>query len=78
MTTPSPGQIEDHERVGQLQVDDQRAADRADEADDRADRQVDVAADDDQQHAQRHDDDVGVLHDQVGDVDRRDATRGPP
>ena len=43
---------------------------RADEAGDRADRQVDVARHDDQQHAQRHDDDVAVLQDQVGHVDR--------
>ena len=37
---------------------------------DRADRQVDVAGDDHQQHAQRHDDDVAVLQHQVGEVER--------
>ena len=63
---------DDDDRIGPLLVDHQRAGDRADEADRRADRQIDVAADDDQQHAQRHDDDVGVLHHQIGDVDRRD------
>ena len=64
---------QDHEREGHLQVDDQRSADRAHEADDRSDREVDVTGDDDQQHSQRHDDDVGVLHDQVGDIDRRNG-----
>ena len=29
-----------------------------------------MAGDDDQQHAQRHDDDVAVLQDQVGEVQR--------
>ena len=29
-----------------------------------------MAGDDDQQHAERHDDDVAVLQDQVGQVDR--------
>ncbi len=43
---------------------------RADEAHHRADRQVDMAGDDDEQHAERHDDDVAVLQEQVGDVDR--------
>ena len=55
--------------IGPFRVDHQRPRHGADEADDRADRQVDVAADDHQQHPQRHDDDVGVLRDDVGDVD---------
>ena len=63
---------DDDERVRELRVDDQRAPDGADEADDRSDRQVNVTGDDDQQHPQRHDDDVGVLHHQIGDIDRRD------
>ena len=42
----------------------------ADEADDRADRQVDMPGHDDQQHAERHDDDVAVLQHQVGEVER--------
>ena len=42
---------------------------RTDEADDRAYRQVDVAAGHDtEQHTDRHDDDVAVLGDDVGEV----------
>ena len=37
---------------------------------DRADRQVDVADDDDQEHAQGHHDDVAVLQEDVRDVQR--------
>ena len=44
----------------------------ADEADDRPDRQVDVEGDDDQQHAEGHDDHVAVLQDQVRQVQRRE------
>ena len=46
---------------------DRRAA--ADESDDGADRKIDIAPDDHQQHAERHDDDVAVLQDEVGDID---------
>ena len=64
---------DDDDRIRPFRVDHQRAGDGADEADRRADREIDVAADDDQQHPQRHDDDVGILHHQIGDVDRRDG-----
>ncbi len=46
---------------------DRRAA--ADESNDGADRKIDIAADDHQQHAERHDDDVAVLQDEVGHID---------
>jgi hypothetical protein len=54
---------------------DHDAGHGARERDDRADRQVDVAGDDDHDHADREDQDVAVLHDQVRHVDRceRDA-----
>jgi hypothetical protein len=42
----------------------------ADEACDRADRQVDMAGDDDEQHAERHDHDVAVLQHQIGQIER--------
>ena len=40
----------------------------------RADREVDVAGDDDQDHADGEDQDVAVLHEQVGDVVGRSST----
>ncbi len=46
---------------------DRRAA--ADESDDGADRKIDVAPDDHQEHAERHDDDVAILQDEVGHID---------
>ena len=45
-------------------------ADGADERGHRADRQVDVAGHDHDHHADGEDQDLGVLDDQVGDVDR--------
>ena len=51
-------------------ADHQHRGDRADEARDRADREVDMAGDDHQQHAERHDDDVAVLQDEIGEVER--------
>ncbi len=51
-----------------MQIDGQHRRHRTDKADDGADGKVDMARDDDQQHPQRHDDDVGVLQKQVGDV----------
>ena len=48
----------------------QDGGERADEARHRPDRQVDVPGHDHQQHAQRHDDDVAVLQDQVRQVQR--------
>ena len=56
----------------QVETDHERRRRPADEADDRPDRQVDVEADDDQQHAEGHDDHVAVLQDQVGQVQRRE------
>ncbi|MNL06275.1 hypothetical protein D3C87_1269080 [compost metagenome] len=47
----------------------QHGGQRADHADHRTDREVDVAADDHHQHAQRHDHDVAVLQQQVGQVE---------
>ena len=47
------------------------ADDRRDEADDRADRKVDVAHDDDQHHARRHDRDRRRLDAQIPQVARR-------
>ena len=46
---------------------DRRAA--ADESNDGADREIDIAPDDHQQHAESHDDDVAVLEDEVGYID---------
>ncbi len=43
----------------------------ADEAENRADREVDVAGDDDQHHARRHDRDGGRLDREVPQVARR-------
>ena len=51
-------------------LDHQHRRHRADEAAHRTHRQVDVAGHDHQQHAQRHDDDVAVLQDQIGQVQR--------
>jgi hypothetical protein len=48
----------------------------ADKADNRADREIDVAADDDEQHAKRHNRHIAVLQDQVRDVDGASST--PP
>jgi hypothetical protein len=53
-----------------LPVHDHHGRQRPNEAHHRAHRQVDIAGDDDDQHAQRHDDDVAVLQQQVGEVDR--------
>ncbi len=55
-----PGNMKSHHH-------DRRAA--ADESNDGADRKIDVAPDDHQQHAERHDDDVAVLEDEVGYID---------
>ncbi len=49
---------------------------RADEAGDRADAEIDMARHDDQQHAQRHDDDEAVLLDQIAQVDRLEQRSG--
>ena len=67
----------DREPPGQAPGDGEDARARADEGRDRADRQVDVAGDDDHHHADREDEDVPVLHDEVGDVLRAqdDAVR---
>jgi len=46
---------------------DRRAA--ADESNDGADREIDIAPDNHQQHAESHDDDVAVLEDEVGYID---------
>ena len=53
-----------------METDHEHRRRPADEADDRPDRQVDVEGDDDQQHAEGHDDHVAVLQDQVGQVQR--------
>ena len=50
----------------------QHAHDHADDAEDRADRQIDVAGDDDQHHAGRHHGDLGGLHRQVPQIARRE------
>ncbi|MPL90050.1 hypothetical protein SDC9_36095 [bioreactor metagenome] len=60
----------DRDRHRQVVFDDQHCREGTDEAHHRAHRQVDVARDDDDQHPERHDDDVAVLQEQVGDVDR--------
>ncbi len=49
----------------------QHTHDHAGEAEDRADRKVDVAGDDDEHHAGRHDGDRGGLHRKVPQVARR-------
>ena len=56
------------EPPGQAPVDGEHAGARPDECRDRADRQVDVARDDDHHHADRENQDVPVLHDEVRDV----------
>ena len=48
----------------------QHRGDRADKAGDRSDRQIDMAGDDHQQHAERHDDDVTVLQHEIGEIER--------
>jgi hypothetical protein len=58
------------QRIGHVIAHHQHRGDGADEARDRADRQVDMAGDDDQQHAERHDHDVAVLQHQIGQVQR--------
>ncbi len=51
-------------------ADHQHGGDCADEARDRADREVDMAGDDHQEHAERHDDDIAVLQHQIGEIER--------
>ncbi len=66
------GQAQDHrQRPGQVVVDHEYGGRRAHERRQRAHRQVDVAGDDDEHHADREDQDVAVLQHQVGDVARQ-------
>ena len=58
---------DDREMQAPLDQHDRRKA--AGEGDDRADGKVDMARNDDQQHAERHDDDERILQHQVGEVD---------
>ena len=58
------------QRIVDLVADHQHRGDRADEAGDRADREVDMSGDDHQQHAERHDDDVAVLQHEIGQIER--------
>ena len=57
--------------IGRQDMDLRDADDRRDEADDRSDRQVDVAHHDDQHHAGRHDGDRRGLNRQVPEIARR-------
>ena len=62
---------------GQPHLDRQNTRAGADERGDGSDREVDVPRDDDHHHADGQDEDVAVLHDEVGDVLRaqQDAVR---
>lgn len=46
------------------------ASERPDKAADRTDRKIDMARDDDEQHSKRHDDDIAVLQNEIGEVQR--------
>ena len=56
------------ERQVHVHLHDEHTSDRPDESDDRTDGQIDMAGDNDQQHAKRHDDDERVLQHDVGQV----------
>ncbi len=60
----------DHNNRRQIPMDNHHRSKRTDKADDRSNRKIDMAADNHQQHAHCHDDNIAVLKEQVGQVDR--------
>ncbi len=65
-----PGNLDVDVEQRRMKSDHQGGGDRADKADDRPDGEIDIAADDDQEHAERHDDDVRILQDEVRHIER--------
>lgn len=57
-------------------LDDENATERASHGHDRADGEVDLGQDNDEEHADREDQDVGVLQDDVRQVARREEGVG--
>ncbi len=66
---------QDRDEPRHAHVHREDSGDRPDERGDRSDRQVDVTGDDDEHHADREDQDVAVLNDQVRDVLRAQQDR---
>ena len=70
ISAPSARQRTTASEPGDVVLGHHDRADRADEGGHRPDGQVDVAGHDDDHHADGQDQDLGVLDDQVGDVER--------
>ncbi len=66
---------EEHDRPGELEVDEEVEEDDAEEREHRADREIDAAGDDDDAETERQQPEQADLVREVDEVDRRDELR---